>query len=198
MKIGRSISTQIAAHAALKTGVHAVGASYLAKTSQADQTLSDTEIPAAIMRDAEHVAAHVGARAYHDAAQVIPNTTHTALAFNSERYDTDTIHDLVTNNSRLTCKTAGKYLIGGCISFENIDDTRISELYIRFNGATIIAHAFRAVGATANVGQLVSCIYDLAVNDYVELVAYHSAGADRNLLAAANFSPEFWMTRLNE
>ena len=34
-----------------------------------------------------------GARVYHNANQSISNTTVTALAFNSERWDTDTIHD---------------------------------------------------------------------------------------------------------
>lgn len=65
MDIGRSVSTQIAAHSALKTGVHAVSTAYIAKTSQSAQTLSDTEIPAAIARDAEvviEVAAEATAR----------------------------------------------------------------------------------------------------------------------------------------
>ncbi len=77
MRVGRSISTAIASHSALtdthgvttkiadtdeldahqvlKTGVHAVGEDYLPKTSQSDQSLSDTEIPAAIARDAEAI-----------------------------------------------------------------------------------------------------------------------------------------------
>ena len=64
MKIGRSIQTLIAAHSALKTGVHAVADAFLAKTSQEDQTLSDAEIPATIARDAEvtsAIATHSGA-----------------------------------------------------------------------------------------------------------------------------------------
>src|SRR5262245_40483526 len=51
------------------------------------------------------------ARAYHSANQSINSGTNTTLNFDSERFDSDTIHDNVTNNSRLTCKTAGKYLI---------------------------------------------------------------------------------------
>lgn len=42
-------------HEVLKTGVHSVGEAYLTKTSQSDQSLSDTEIPAAIARDAEAI-----------------------------------------------------------------------------------------------------------------------------------------------
>lgn len=53
MKIGRSISTAIAVHAALKSAVHKVGEAFLAKTSQEDQTISDAEIPDTIARDEE-------------------------------------------------------------------------------------------------------------------------------------------------
>ena len=56
-------------------------------------------------------ATDISARAYHNTTQSIPNATDTALAMNSEEYDTDTIHDTATNNSRLTFKTAGKYLV---------------------------------------------------------------------------------------
>ncbi|MBA7658568.1 hypothetical protein ES703_66527 [subsurface metagenome] len=34
-----------------------------------------------------------GARVYHDADQAIPHATGTMLSFNSERWDTDAIHD---------------------------------------------------------------------------------------------------------
>ncbi|GAI93500.1 unnamed protein product, partial [marine sediment metagenome] len=53
MRIGRSITTAIAVHAALKQAVHSVGEAFLAKTSQSDQSISDAEIPDAIARDAE-------------------------------------------------------------------------------------------------------------------------------------------------
>ena len=96
MKIGRMISPAIATHAALtkthgvataiqdtaplatheaaKTAVHAVAGAYLAKTSQSDQTLSDTEIPAAIARDQEVVDAiafHAGIATAHQNAPAL-------------------------------------------------------------------------------------------------------------------------------
>lgn len=43
MDIGRSISYAVDAHAALKTGVHAVAAEYLAKTSLVDQSVDRGE-----------------------------------------------------------------------------------------------------------------------------------------------------------
>ena len=45
-------------------------------------------------------------RAYNNANITVPNATLTALPLNSERWDTNSIHDLATNNTRLTCQTA--------------------------------------------------------------------------------------------
>ena len=50
-----------------------------------------------------------GARVYNTGNLTITNATETALTYNSEHFDTDTIHDTGSNTSRLTCKTAGKY-----------------------------------------------------------------------------------------
>lgn len=47
MIIGRSITTQIAAHAVLKTGIHGVGAKYLAISSGSDQLITNADVAAA-------------------------------------------------------------------------------------------------------------------------------------------------------
>src|SRR5262249_52738845 len=52
-------------------------------------------------------------RAYKTTAQAIPTGTWTPVQLDAEQFDTDTIHDTATNNSRLTCKTAGIYLCVG-------------------------------------------------------------------------------------
>src|SRR4051794_16526480 len=48
---------------------------------------------------------------YNDAAQSIPDGALTALTFNTEHFDTDSIHSTSSNTSRLTCQTAGIYVI---------------------------------------------------------------------------------------
>ena len=47
------------------------------------------------------------ARAYNDANISIANVTSTPLTFNSERWDTDTIHSTVTATGRLTAVKSG-------------------------------------------------------------------------------------------
>lgn len=136
-----------------------------------------------------------GARVYHSSTQSIPNTTVTVLSFDSERWDTDTIHDPVTNNSRLTCKTAGKYLIiGQARFFSNATGYRV--LYIRLNNTTYIAiSGVNAVVGSAT-GLIHSTIYDLAVGDYVNLQVYQNSGAARGIYSTAQFTPEFMMQRI--
>lgn len=134
----------------------------------------------------------IGARAYHNADQTLTNNTAIALALNSERYDTDTIHDTVTNNSRLTCHTAGKYDIkgNGRIAANATGDRYLS---IRLNGTTTIAITYMKSPGASILILSVACDYQLAVNDYVELVAFQNSGGDINLEAIGNYSPEFSM-----
>lgn len=136
----------------------------------------------------------IGARAYHSLDQSLANNTNVTLAFNSERYDSDTIHDNTTNNSRLTCKTEGNYLIGGNVAFAG-NATGIRQIGIVLNGSTTIA-ALRIPAISADSMLAISTIYPLSVNDYVQITAYQSSGGSLNVLASPNYSPDFYMQKL--
>jgi len=138
---------------------------------------------------------HVGARVYDAGNQTISNTTDTAVAFDSERWDTDTIHDTSTNNSKLTCNTAGKYLISGNIQWDgNSTGTRI--VFIKLNGATVIAKSSTNITDASNFQMQCTTIYDLAVTNYVELFVRQSSGDDLAIELNANFTNEFMMQRI--
>ncbi len=163
MRIDRLISTAIAAHAALKTGIHGLA---------------------------------IGARVYNSVAQAIPTGTPTAVTFDTERYDTDTIHEGVTNPSRLTCRTAGKYLIGIALQLDNLIANKHFCVILKLNGTTeICARTRYNVGAEPPYLGM-NAVYDLAVTDYVETIVDHDNGNDRNILSVAAKTPEFWMQRL--
>lgn len=136
------------------------------------------------------------ARVYHNVAQSIPTAVGTLLAFNSERFDTDAIHDVTTNNSRLTCKTAGKYLIFANVEFA-ANATGVRYINIALNGATVIgSQTSLSSDVTIPARINASVIYDLAVNDYIEVNVYQDSGGALNVTSAANFSPEFGMVRI--
>lgn len=102
------------------------------------------------------------------------------IDFDSEEFDTNTLHDNSINNSRLTCKIAGIYLCTLQIDFEeNVTGSRAVQLLK--NGTIAIS------GTQANalqVGDTVVTILgvcQLAINDYVEGQAYQSSGGALNV-----------------
>jgi len=135
------------------------------------------------------------ARVYHSASQTVGHASNTALQFDSERFDTDSIHDPVTNNTRLTVPVAGKYLIVGQVRFaSNLSGER--SLAIRLNGTTELA-ALVVDAVNGDITEMiVTTIHELAASDYVELMAYHNSGGDLSVVAAANRSPEFSIVRV--
>lgn len=138
-------------------------------------------------------------RVNHNTTQSINDNTETALVFNSERYDTDSMHSTSSNTSRITFNTAGLYVVGGTAALVNgsADWVRVS-LGIRLNGTTSLG--FQTVsdqnGSSHNPHISNVTTYKFAVNDYVELTMLHdnTSNAARNVVSAGNSSPEFWAT----
>lgn len=131
--------------------------------------------------------------AFNSGNQSIPNASETLITYDSELYDTDTIHSTSSNTGRLTAKTAGKYSISLNINFAN-NSTNIRFASIRLNGTTLIgAAASRAINDGAFRSYLsVSAQYILAVNDYVDSTAYQDSGGALNIEATGK-QPNFSM-----
>jgi hypothetical protein len=136
-----------------------------------------------------------GAKVYHSSAQSIPTATWTALAFNSEVYDTDGIHDPATNNSRLTCKTAGKYLIIACCAFaSNATGYRCGAIRVNDTYYCVCHYVAPVNGTRTNINP--STMADLSVDDYVEFNVYQSSGGNLNVEANNYYSPYFMMQKI--
>jgi len=119
----------------------------------------------------------------------IATGTGTAVPFAAESWDTDpngAIHDTSTNNSRLTCRTAGTYHIVGWTEWA-VNATGIRNAYLRVNGGSLTAIAYDVRPALTGdvVAATVSCHYQLAATDYVELVVFQSSGGALNLTNAS-------------
>lgn len=134
----------------------------------------------------------VGAGVFHSASQTLTNGVALFPAFNSERFDTDNCHDNVTNNSRLTCRTAGIYVIVGNVQI-SANATGSRDLSIRLNGTNFIAGVRFAAAATGATQAQIQAIYQLAVNDYIELGVTQTSGVSLSLETVASYTPEFRM-----
>lgn len=114
-------------------------------------------------------------------------------AFAAEDFDTDTMHDNSTNNSRITFTTAGKYCVGGVINIDGANGTDNIGTRVRLNGSTVIVQS--KVGASgalsAPQGVSVSTIYNFSASDYVEL-----QGNAPTLNSSGDAQTNFWAYKI--
>ncbi len=139
------------------------------------------------------------ARVYNSGNISIPDSVSTALTYDSERFDNDDIHPASGNTGRLECKTAGLYLIITQVKWAEFSTTDRQTTIKLNNTTTIGAHASTGDSGNDEIRwQVATTMYELVVGDYVETVVYQNRGdaGTVNVLAAANYSPEFMMCRL--
>lgn len=136
-------------------------------------------------------------RVYHNTTQSAANSTEVSVAFNSERYDTASMHDTVTNNTRITFTTAGLFVVGAHIEFAAAADYNFVYAYIRLNGTTGIGSSSIGDYDTADAPRLNPVtVYKVAVNDYMEIRAQqaNAAAAARNIGGTPAMQCEFFAT----
>jgi hypothetical protein len=160
---------------------NSVGSSEVANGSLATGELSHS-IPAA--------------RVTRGSAQSIPDSLNTSLAFDQERYDTASVHDNATNNSRLTAPVSGIYAVTAQFTWGGSAGTGSRFAGLMKNGSTLIARSQELPGDDdENITTQVS----LAVGDYVEVVVVQTSGASLTVAAnglAQEITPEFSMAWL--
>ena len=134
-------------------------------------------------------------RAASNAAQSVASGVPTLVAFNVSVFDTDDMHDPVVNNSRITFKTAGTYLIGGSFDLDiNATGDRVIQIVV--NGASQPTFAVKA--PVLSTGSLsTSTLIDANRNDFAELLAFQDSGSPLNIINFGTRSPSFWAHRLS-
>ena len=142
-----------------------------------------------------HMLSPPACRVFNSTNLTVSHNTLTAFTFNSERFDTDTMHDTSTNTGRITFNTAGVYVV--TLQFEVTATTDYQHVLgaIRINGSTNIAyHDLGAVTeGTYPPGMTLSTLYKFAAADFVDATVLYkrtSAGAS-DVLVNGNRSPEF-------
>lgn len=117
-------------------------------------------------------------------SQSIPNSTATAITWDAENFDTDTFHSTSTNTSRITIPTGknGKYLIMGMFKWDDNTSGSDRVMYIYKNGVSS-----GALSSSVDKGyyptNYISTIYDLVATDYLEIFAFQTSGANRDIYA---------------
>lgn len=119
--------------------------------------------------------------------QAITTATWEELAFDTESWKVgdSAIHSTSSNNTRLTAQIAGEYFIVGAVQWEAIANSHVVQTRLYKNGASI---PWRHTGASLNDATYsrispIAAILRLAVDDYLELSAFHTRGSDVDVLS---------------
>jgi hypothetical protein len=110
--------------------------------------------------------------------QTLSNATVTAINFGAEDVDTDTLHDNVTNNTRITVALTGKYLIGGTLNYAT-NGTGVRQLRLHLNGSGTPIR-ISAIGAITGDNSRPATVWlvSLTAADYIELHGYQDSGGN--------------------
>jgi len=137
----------------------------------------------------------ISCRVTHSANQTVATSTYVTLTFDTERWDTDDIHDLSTNPERLTCKTAGKYIANFTAQWASSPAARY-RFFIYKNAGVKQAVSEVITGAVGYPGLTVTAIVDLAVNDYLYVKAWQNSGGNVAVNKSNQNTPEFAMIKV--
>lgn len=137
-------------------------------------------------------------RVWNNAAISVANSTWVALTFNSERWDTNTMHDTVTNTGRITIVTAGLYILTGHAEFAaNATGMRGLQLLRNTDADGIAQIYYQAAPVSTGTAVSLSTVWKFVAGDYVQLRAFQNSGGALNVNtnpANTFFTPEFSAT----
>lgn len=143
-------------------------------------------------------------RINHNTTQSMTSDTDTIVTFNSERYDTASMHDLVVTPTRITIPIAGLYLLSFSGELVSANDYQQVYMYFRLNGTTAIGVGQTGSKTGGGSGFEINgtTVWKFAVSDYVEVFVRqtNSLSQNRNLTSVTNYTPEFsatWIGRGN-
>jgi len=135
------------------------------------------------------------ARVFHSTTQSLANANLTALNFNSERWDNNSIHDTSTNNSRLTLNRVGLWAVFANVGFAfHATGSRSIQIQMNGNIADRYGAGLVAAASAGSVETIISVYTEIraaAVTDYVELLAFQDSGGSLNTAVISKFSPDF-------
>lgn len=131
---------------------------------------------------------------YHDADQSVGHLTWTALSFNTDVFDNNSMHDTATLNSRITIRRRGVYVIGFGLTWQS-SATGLRAARLVQNGDTVrFTAGLDAVsysGARTPVWSP-GILLSLGAGDYLEVEALQDSGGGSLNVENQPGSPRFW------
>lgn len=126
-----------------------------------------------------------GARAYRAAALSPGNGVVTTIGLDGEAFDTATMHDLVTNNSRIVLNAIGLWQVTGQVAYQSSGGGGIRTAGINLNGTQVAQDAIPAHASDGVTPNVTTPVQATAITDYVELTTFQDSGAALSLSLAS-------------
>ena len=139
------------------------------------------------------------ARVTRSSGQPIDDKTTTAVSFDTETYDQGgSLHDNVTNNTRLTAPVDGVYVVNAQVFWAaSVDADGNRQLFLKRDGTTRIATTTHE-GSINGVVTTATAFVRLTAGQYVEAVVTQNSGSTHTVLRRSDGStPSFSMTFLS-
>lgn len=143
-----------------------------------------------------------GCLVYLDSNTNVPDVTTTTLGFDQEDHDDESIHDNVTNNSRLTVPTGvTRVRLTGQVAWSNMTSNAAGASIYK-NGVTTFvgyprAYSYPVVGGGTGIVQvLASVILNVVAGDYFEIKVYQDTGGAETVIGNANGNQTFFSMEL--
>jgi len=118
--------------------------------------------------------------AYHNTTQSANDSTWTTVSLNSEDYDVGSMHDTVTNNSRVTVPTngGGLYLVVAMVCYDaNATGVRSARLIKNGSTASPLQQSSTFNGGASNsVTVTMTNAVSLSAADYIEVQGWQNSG----------------------
>lgn len=137
---------------------------------------------AQVRDNGEFLARRPACSVFNSVTQVMSGTNIVTLAADSESYDTDAMHSTVTNNSRITAQTTGRYLALASVeysgSFATADFHRVRTDFLLDGTTGHTVDNRRLIGSPAVSRVSIVKTFDLMVGDFVEVRAVKVSSSD--------------------
>jgi hypothetical protein len=134
-------------------------------------------------------------RVFHSTTQGLTNATFGALLYNSEWFDSASMHSTTSNTSRITFPVAGIYLVGCNVTFAaNATGVRVAGISLNgISDPTSFIARTQAINAGSDDQMLnASTIWTFGTSDYIETAVYQTSGGALNSKTTGSASPAMW------
>jgi hypothetical protein len=187
---GSGLST-LTAYGVLVAGTTSTGSfQQVSGTGTSGQVLTSNGASALPTWQAAGVTAALPGCAVSNSADIAATSgASTLLTFNTESFDTDSMHSTVSNTSRITFNTAGVYSVGAMITWTASGAGSYRQLSLRLNGTTTIGlvQIPPVTGGTLATAMQLERTLKFAATDFIEFFGQQDSGGSLSMLTS-NFS----------